>query len=139
MDSTLSSSSSIMPLTTASCHQENQHWQLIIRQQEEEIRQLQTLLLDVMKQYNCHSLRHDAVDYCRDLNELQTKLNRLHRDLICESVDCMPATGKTSCSDARFALSVTLERHATALIGEFSRIKDGCLQFLSGMMSLNLL
>lgn len=128
-----------LPVTTISCHQEHQHWQQIIRQQEEEIQQLRTLLLDVMDQYNCRSLRHDAIDYYQDLNQLQTKLDRLHRDLICNGVDCSPAIQELACGNAHFGLSATIERHTTLLISEFSRIKDGCLQFLSGMMSLNLL
>ncbi|GAB4026743.1 hypothetical protein [Spirosoma koreense] len=125
--------------STAQCHQQHQHWQQIIRQQEEEIRQLRALLLEIMNQYNCRSLRHDAIDYYRDLNQLQTKLNRLQCDLVCEGIDCSSGPEKPSCSNVRFGLSATLERHTNLLIGEFSRIKDGCLQFLSGMMSLNLL
>lgn len=123
----------------ASCQQEHQYWQQIIYQQEEEIRQLRGLLLDVMNQYTCRSLRHDAVDYYRDLNHLQTKLSRLHRDLICDCADCPPASQKQACVDTHFGLSATIERHTTALVGEFSRIRAGCLQFLSGMMSLNML
>ncbi|MBD2756932.1 hypothetical protein [Spirosoma validum] len=137
MNCTPSIDSSGQPITTVACHQEHQHWQKIIRQQEEEIRQLRALLLDVMNHYNCRSLRHDAVDYYRDLNQLQTKLDRLHRDLICEGADCLVAEKKSSCADTRFGLSATIERHATSLVSEFTRIKDGCLQFLAGMMSLN--
>lgn len=127
------------PISTTACHHDHQHWQQIICQQEEEIRQLRALLLDVMNHYNCRSLRHDAVDYYRDLNQLQTKLDRLHRDLICEGADCSMAEKKVPCADSRFGLSATIERHATSLISEFTRIKDGCLQFLAGMMSLNML
>lgn len=135
----MNSTTSINSLSTTACHQDHQHWQYIIRQQEEEIRQLRTLLLEVMEQYNCRSLRHDAVDYYRDLNHLQTKLNRLHRDMICESVACPADIQNRECTNTRFGISATIERHTTALVNEFSRIKDGCLQFLSGMMSLNLL
>ncbi len=127
------------PVTATSCQQEHQNWQQIICQQEEEIRQLRALLLDVMNQYNCRSLRHDAVDYYQDLNHLQTKLSRLHRDLICDCADCPPANHKQACANTHFGLSASIERHATALMNDFSRIKDGCLQFLSGMMSLNML
>lgn len=127
------------PLTTTTCHQQHQHWQQLIRQQEEEIRQLRALLLDVMNPYNCRSLRHDAIDYDRDLNHLQAKLDRLHRNLICEGVDCAAVREHPSCINSHFGLSETIERHAMGLVSEFSRIKDGCLQFLSGMMSLNLL
>jgi hypothetical protein len=128
-----------LALTTTSCHQQHQHWHQLIRQQVEDILQLRALLLDVMDYDNFRSLRHDAIDYYRELNHLQTKLDRLHHDLICAGVDCSATHEKGSCANARFGLSNTLERHATALIGEFCRIKDGCLQFLSGMMSLNLL
>ena len=125
--------------TTASCQHEHQHWQQIIRQQEEEIRQLRTLLLEVMNLYNCRSLRHDAIDYYHDLNHLQTKLDRLILDMICEGIDCPIDSHQPACTNTHFGLSATIERHGTALVSEFSRIKDGCLQFLSGMMSLNLL
>ena len=127
------------PVSTAACHGQHQHWQHLIRQQEEEIRQLRALLLEVMAPYNGRSLRHDAIDYYRDLNHLQTKLDRLQGDLICAGVPCALTSEKGSCADARFPLSAIMERHAAALVGEFSRVKDGCLQFLSGMMSLNLL
>ncbi|MVM31728.1 hypothetical protein GO755_16895 [Spirosoma sp. HMF4905] len=139
----MNSAASIHPLrlaeTTTSCQHDHQHWQQIIHQQAEEIRQLRSLLLEVMNLYNCRSLRHDAVDYYRDLNHLQTKLDRLNRDMICEGVECPANPQQPACTDTRFGLSTTIERHATALASEFSRIKDGCLQFLSGMMSLNLL
>lgn len=124
---------------TAACQHEHQYWQQIIRQQEEEIRQLRTLLLEVMNLYNCRSLRHDAIDYYRDLNHLQTKLDRLNRDMICEGIECPVEAQQPVCANTHFGLSATIGRHATILVGEFSRIKDGCLQFLSGMMSLNLL
>ncbi|WP_020595142.1 hypothetical protein [Spirosoma panaciterrae] len=127
------------PVTTASCHQEHQHWQHIIHQQAEEIRQLRALLLDVMNHYNSRSLRHDAVDYFEDLSHLQAKLDQLNRNLICTGTDCPPIRQTLSCSDTHFGLSATIERHTTAFMHEFTRVKDGCLQFLSGMMSLNML
>lgn len=121
------------------CHQEHQHWQQIISQQEEEIRQLRSLLLEVMDQRNYHSLRHNALDYYQDLNHLQTGLTRLRRDFVCEGVECKPSSDTPACVEDRFDLSATVDRHAATLTKEFTRIKDGCLQFLSGMMSLNLL
>ncbi|SOD80054.1 hypothetical protein [Spirosoma fluviale] len=126
-------------ITTTSCHQDNQHWKQIIRQQEEEILQLRALLHDVMEQHNCRSLRYDAVDYYRALNHLQGDINQLRRDIICESNECIYHAKDASCKDARYGLSATIERHATHVINEFTRVKDGCLQFLSGMMSLNLM
>lgn len=127
------------PITTAGCHQDNQHWKQIIREQEEEILQLRSLLHDVMDQHNCRSLRYDAVDYYRALNHIQGDINQLRRTIICESNECLYHSKNTSCKDTRYGLSATLERHATNVINEFTRVKDGCLQFLSGMMSLNLL
>lgn len=128
-----------LPITTSSCHQENQHWKQIIGQQEEEILQLRSLLRDVLEQHNCRSLRYDAIDYYRALNHLQGNINQLRRDIICDSNACMHQAGSTSCQEAHYGLSATIDRHATKLINEFTRVKDGCLQFLSGMMSLNLL
>ena len=139
MNSTAAFNPFRLPASTTACHQQHQHWQHVIRQQEEEIQQLGALMLDVMEQYNCRSLHHDAIDYYRDLNHLQTKLDRLHRDLICEGVACASMTEKESCADIHFTLSATIERHTAVLVGDFSRIKAGCLQFLSGLMSLNLL
>ncbi|GAB3882902.1 hypothetical protein [Spirosoma agri] len=139
MNQSTASHRSESSLTPDSCHQAYQHWQQIIRQQEEEIGHLRTLLLDVMNLYNCRSLRHDVLDYYQDLNQLQLKINRLHHDLLCEGVDCAVINVEKACVNSRFGLSATLERHTNALVGEFSRIKGGCLQFLSGMMSLNLL
>ncbi|WP_420148606.1 hypothetical protein [Spirosoma sp.] len=137
MNRTASTDSSRPFTSTEGCQQDHQRWQQIICQQEEEIRQLRALLLDVMNHYNSRSLRHDAVDYYRDLNKLQIKLDRLHRDLVCERADCLVAEKNLACADSRFGLSATIERHATLLAHEFTRIKDGCLQFLAGMMSLN--
>lgn len=127
------------PQTPTACQQQHQHLKQVIQQQEAEIAQLRSLLLEIMEQDNACSLRHDAIDYYRDLNNLQTKLDRLHRDLICEGGHCPSVQEKAACPDAYFGLSATTERHTTALAGEFSSIKAGCLQFLSGMMSLNLL
>lgn len=128
-----------LPVTITTCHAQHKLLKGIIQRQEEEIAQLRSVLIEVMEQYNCRSLRHDAIDYYRDLNQLQSKLDRLQRDMICESTHC-PVTPETaSCSDTRFGVSVTIDRHSKALMREFLRIKDGCLQFLNGMMSLNLI
>lgn len=135
----LSSQPSSVPVTITTCHAQHKLLKGVIRQQEEEIVQLRSLLLEVMEQYNCRSLRHDAIDYYRDLNQLQTKLNRLQRDMICDSIHCPGTQGKSTCSDDRFDLSATIDRHSKALMREFLRIKDGYLQFLNGMMSLNLI
>jgi hypothetical protein len=127
------------PLPMATCQYDYQQWQQTIRRQEEEIEQLQTLLLDVLNRYNYRSLRHSALDYYGHLNQLHGRLKRLRRDMVCESVDCPSGNEKLMCRDARFGLSATIERHATVLMDEFTRIKDSCVQFLSGMMTLNLL
>ncbi|GAB3511537.1 hypothetical protein GCM10027341_51140 [Spirosoma knui] len=139
MDSLRPYTPTITPLTMVSCHHEYQQLQQTIRRQEEEIEQLQTLLLDVLNRYNYRSLRHSAIDYYGNLNQLRARLKRLRRDMICESTYCQKANEQVPCRDQRFGLSTTIERHATILIDEFVRIKDGCVQFLSGMMTLNLL
>ncbi|GAB3986579.1 hypothetical protein GCM10028807_04310 [Spirosoma daeguense] len=131
------SSSNTNQSATIACQQGYEHWQRIINQQDEEIRQLRSLLLDVMNQYNCRSLRHDAIDYYRDLNQLQTKLDRLHRDLICQETGCSIKDSQQACSSIHFGLSARIERYALGLMGDFSRIKDGCHQLLTSMMNLN--
>lgn len=126
-------------VTAETCHQDHQYWQQIIRRQEEEILQLRSLLHDVMEQHNYRSLRYDAVDYYQALNHLQSDITQLRRNMVCESNECLHLTQNSSCKDARFGLSAAIDRHAAKLMNDFSRVKDGCLQFLSGMMSLNLM
>jgi hypothetical protein len=125
--------------TTESCHQDHQYWQQIIRRQEEEITQLRSLLHDVMEQHNCRSLKYDAVDYDQALNHLQSDIKQLRQKMICEGNECLHQAQQLTCTNSRFGISATIERHTTKVINDFTRVKDGCLQFLSGMMSLNLL
>ncbi|GAB2535174.1 hypothetical protein [Spirosoma aerophilum] len=125
--------------TIEGCHQDHQYWQQIIRRQEEEISQLRSLLHDVMEQHNYRSLQYDAVDYDQALNHLQSDIKQLRQTMICESTECLNPVRNLTCTNARFGISTTIERHTTKVINDFSRVKDGCLQFLSGMMSLNLL
>lgn len=126
-------------LTLPACRAGYQDQRQAIERHEEEINQLQALLLDVLTRYNYRSLRHSAVAYCRKLNNLRTLLNRLHRDLVCEGAACGAITDTKACYDKHFGLSITLERHIKTLTDEFERIKADCIQFLSGMMTLNLL
>ncbi|AKD57450.1 hypothetical protein [Spirosoma radiotolerans] len=126
-------------LTLPACRSGYQDQQQAIGRQTEEIDQLQTLLLDVLNRYNYRSLRHSAVEYYRKLNNLRTRLNWLHRDFVCEGLNCGTATQNRACYDLHFGLSVALEHHITTVTDEFERIKADCIQFLSGMMTLNLL
>ncbi|GAB3772941.1 hypothetical protein GCM10028818_13750 [Spirosoma horti] len=126
-------------LTLPACRAGYQGQQQTIDRQAEEIDQLQTLLLDVLNRYNYRSLRHSAVEYYRKLNNLRTRLNWLHRDFVCEGANCGVVSGTKACYDAHFGLSVNLERHITTVTDEFERIKADCVQFLSGMVTLNLL
>ncbi|GAB3799612.1 hypothetical protein GCM10028819_23330 [Spirosoma humi] len=110
-----------------------------IDRQTQEIDQLQTLLLDILNRYNYRSLRHSAIEYYRKLNNLRTRLNWLHRDFVCEGANCGAITETRACSDTHFGLSTALERHIATLMDEYECIKADCTQFLSGMMTLNLL
>lgn len=126
-------------LTLPACRAGYLNQKQAIERQEEEIDQLQALLLDVLNRYNYRSLRHSAVEYCRKLNNVRTLLNRLHRDLVCEGITCGAVIETKACYDTHFGLSVALESHIKTLTDEFERIKADCTQFLSGMMTLNLL
>lgn len=127
------------PLTLPACRAGYHDQQQAIDRQTQEIDQLQTLLLDVLNRYNYRSLRHSAIEYYRKLNNLRTRLNWLHRDFVCEGVNCGTITETRTCPDTHFGRSATLERHVATLTDEYESIKANCIQFLSGMMTLNLL
>lgn len=118
------------------CRTENQRLETIFTGYEQEIDQLMVLLTDVLEQYNYHSLRHRAIDYFVDLKHLKIRLARLRMDLICASGQC----GQSSpCKEPRLGLFQSIKPQLTALTNEFLSIKEGCYQFLSVMVQLNLM
>lgn len=125
--------------TPSSCWAGYQYQIQAIGRQAEEIDQLQSLLLDVLNRYNYRSLRHSAVAYYQSLNRLQARLNWLNRDLVCGSMDCHKTAEAAACQDTHFGLAASLERPIKNLTDDFERIKADCIQFLSGMVTLNLL
>lgn len=85
------------------------------------------------------SLGYGAIDYDQALNHLQDDIQYLRQTMICDGSECLQRLQCVSCSNSRFGLSATMDRHATGLLADFSRINTGCVRLLSGMMSLNLL
>lgn len=104
---------------------------------EQEIDQLLRILADLPEHNSYRSLRHRAADYIGGLNILKSRFQRLRLDMTCESA-CVPNESQT-CREPRFGLYTRIETHFRPLTDEFSRIKDGCYQFLSGLVSLNLI
>lgn len=126
------------PSLVQNCHHQNQVWATAIAHYEQEIDQLLTLLSDLLDTHSYQNLRHRAFAYHGSMNHLKSRFQRLRLDMVCESVVCMP-TGSQSCREPRFGLYKTIESHFQALTGEFNRVKAGCYQFLSVVVTLNIL
>jgi hypothetical protein len=120
------------------CRSQHYTWSKILIQDEQEIDQLQELLADLLEKHNYRNLRHRAIDYYSNLNQLKSRIQRLRLDIICEGIGCSSA-GPTSCNESRFGLFTSIETHFQNLTDEFNRLKDGCYQFLSVVVTLNLL
>jgi hypothetical protein len=120
------------------CRRQHYTWSKILIQDEQEIDQLQEILADLLEKHNYRNLRHRAIDYCSNLNHLKSRIQRLRLDLICEGVGCSLAE-LTTCRESHFGLFTSIETHFQNLTDEFSRLRDGCYQFLSVVVTLNLL
>ncbi|MCY7352415.1 MAG: hypothetical protein LH606_17410 [Cytophagaceae bacterium] len=122
------------------CRNQHQHWATTIVQDEREIDQLLILLADLPTQPPYRSLRHNAVDYLGDLNLLKSSFQRLRGAMVCDRVACT-STEQLPCSSPRLGWYTTLavDSHLRTLTDEFNRIKEGCYQFLSGLVTLNLI
>ncbi len=120
------------------CRTQHQTWAATIAQHEQEIDQLLALLNDLLEHHNYQSLRHRAVNYYGDLNHLKSGFQRLRLDTICQTMDCSH-TQRQSCREPRFSLYATIESRFHALTDDLNRIQAGCYQFLSVMVTLNLL
>ncbi|QKZ14070.1 hypothetical protein [Spirosoma sp. KUDC1026] len=120
------------------CRSQHCTWNKLLIHNEQEIDQLQELLADLLEKHTYRSLRHRALDYYSNLNQLKSRIQRLRLDMICEGVDCSPVE-PTPCREPRFGLFATIESHFRSLTDEFSHLKAGCYQFLSVVVTLNLL
>lgn len=120
------------------CRTQNQAWATTLVANEEEIDQLLTLLADLPGQHSYRSLYHHAVDYTGDLACLKSSFQEIRLDMICQGIPCT-STEHQTCREPRFGLYTLIETHFRPLTDEFTRIKDGCYQFLAGMVSLNLI
>jgi hypothetical protein len=120
------------------CRSQHYSWGKILIRNEQEIDQLQELLADLLEKHNYRSLRHCATDYHSNLNHIKNRIQRLRLDMICEGEGCSPA-GSTFCRESRLGLFTSIETHYRTLADEFNQIKAGCYQFLSVVVTLNLL
>ena len=120
------------------CRTENQRLETILTGYEQEIDQLMILLADVLDQYNYHSLRQRALTYQIDLKHLKIRLDRLRMDLICASGQC-GSNPSAVCKEHRLGFYQSIKPQLTTLSDEFTSTKDGCYQFLSVLVQLNLM
>jgi|GEM_PF-1900388 len=120
------------------CRSQNQAWTTAIVQYEQEIDNLLALLADLLEHPVYQNLRLRAIDYHGTLNHVKNRLQRLRLDMVCENRVCLPSERQV-CRDPRFGLQPLVESHLRALTDEFSRVKAGCYQFLSVMVTLNML
>lgn len=120
------------------CRSQNQLWATTLVANEQEIDQLLTILADLPEQHSYRSLYHRAIDYTGDLACLKSRFQQMRLNMVCAGIPCASSEHQT-CRDPHFGLYTLLETHCRPLTDEFSRIKDGCYQFLNGMVSLNLI
>ncbi|WP_338874656.1 hypothetical protein WBJ53_03455 [Spirosoma sp. SC4-14] len=120
------------------CRSQNQVWTTAIVQYEQEIDNLLALLADLLEHPTYQNLRLRAIDYYGTLNQVKSRFQRLRLDMVCENRVCMPSDQQV-CREPRFGLYTLVDSHLRALADEFSRVKAGCYQFLSVMVTLNML
>ncbi len=117
------------------CRTQHQHWNQVLTQHEQEIAQAVDLLTDLLTQHNSPLLRHRAVQYVSKFNNLKSRLQRLRLDMVCAHAVCPP----TVCSEPRFTLYTGIDLSIRRMSDEFTQLSSGCYQFLSVLVSLNVL
>lgn len=120
------------------CRTQNQRWATKLADDEREIDQLQSMLADWPEEFGYRHLQHRAVDYTGSLNLLRFSVQRVRDDMVCERIAC-PFSRCQTCNEPRFGMYPLIEGHVRPLTDEFSRVRDGCNQFLSGIVALNLI
>lgn len=121
------------PSPTHNCR--TQYWDKALTQHEQEITQTVDLLTDLLTQHNSPLLRHRAVQYVSKFNNLKSRLQRLRLDMVCAHAVCPP----TLCSEPRFTLYTGIDLSIRRMSDELTQLSSGCYQFLSVLVSLNVL
>ncbi|GAB3560798.1 hypothetical protein GCM10027578_00020 [Spirosoma luteolum] len=122
------------------CHAQHQTWASTLRQSEQEIDQLLTLLADLPGPDAYHSLNHPADAYAQALGRLKNRIHDLQTDMVCTGTACtaVPATS-TRCADPHFSMPVAGNSLIGTVSAEYVRLKERCQSFLSELMGLNLI
>ncbi len=123
------------PSPILNCRTQHQHWDQALTQHEQEITQTVDLLTDLLTQHNSPLLRHRAVQYVSKFNNLKSRLQRLRLDMVCAHSVCP----RTSCSEPRFTLYTGIDLSIRRMSDELTQLSSGCYQFLSVLVSLNVL
>ncbi|GAB2583574.1 hypothetical protein [Spirosoma areae] len=127
-----------LPPGIQTCRHQNQHWAATLAQNEQEIDQLLSLLANLPEHHSYRSLHHPAVDYSGSLNLLKMSFQQLRLDMVCEGMTCT-LTERQTCQEPRFGVYTLIERHCRPLTDEFNRVRDEYYQFLTCLMTLNLI
>ncbi len=128
------------PLLIQTCRTQHQVWATTIAADKQEIDQLLTILTDLPTPRHYRSLHHSAVDYADTLNLLKGDFQRLQGCMVCDRAACT-APQQLLCASPRLGLYTTLavNSHLLALTDEFDRIRERYYQFLSFMVTLNMI
>ncbi|QJD79870.1 hypothetical protein [Spirosoma rhododendri] len=120
------------------CRTQHQQWNQALMKHEQDINQLVSLLTDLLAQHNSSRLRPRAIQYVTRFNRLKSQLRRLRLDMICSGSACFP-TEHPICAEPHAGFYTGLDLSMHRLSDEFSTLSTGCYQFLSVLVSLNLL
>lgn len=122
------------PSLTLNCRTQQQQWDQTLTQHEQEITQTVDLLTDLLTQHNSPQLRQRAIQYVSRFNNLKSRFQRLRLDMLCTDAVCPP----TVCPEPRFTLYTGLDLSIRRMSDELTQLSSGCYQFLSVLVSLNL-
>jgi hypothetical protein len=130
---------SIADYSRATCRTRHQAWANTLRQSEQEIDQLLTLLADLPEQTKSLQLQSQTVQYESTLNRLKNHIQHLRTDMICAGSDCNAQPGEVGCTDVRFVPQASEVTIFSGLSAEVGRIKERCQSFLGKLVGLNLI
>ncbi len=127
-----------LPPGIQTCQYQNQHWAATLVRNDQEIDQLLSLLTTLPEHHSYRSLHHPAVDYIGSLNLLKMSFQQVRLDMVCQGMTCTP-TERQTCHEPQFGVYTLVERHCRPLTDEFNRVKQSYYQFLTSLMTLNLI
>ena len=126
------------PSPIQTCRNQNQAWATTLARNEQEIDQLLVLLAELPNDSD-RTLQPYTVDYAQVFDQLKVRIHRLRTDVVCSGAGCSSPTPPAACPDVRFVPPGTGNSLISSVSAEYSRAKERCDAFLSGLMMLNLI